>query len=66
MTRLEDVTPGTVLTGRVSNVTDFGAFVDIGNSADILRVFKWPDKSTTNYGMLDFKSYIKICNEHIG
>ena len=21
--------------------------------------YKWPDKSTTSYGMLDFKSYVK-------
>ena len=32
MTRMEDVKIGTELTGRVSNVTDFGAFVDIGTS----------------------------------
>ena len=34
LTRLEDVSPGTQLTGRVSNVTDFGAFVDIGLGKD--------------------------------
>lgn len=27
---LEELPPGTVLTGTVHNVTDFGAFVDIG------------------------------------
>ena len=26
---------------------------------------KWPDKSTTGYDMLDFKSHIKNCNGHI-
>lgn len=34
LTRLEDVAPGSQLTGRVSNVTDFGAFVDIGLGKD--------------------------------
>jgi len=30
LTKMEDVKPGEVLTGRVANVTHFGAFVDIG------------------------------------
>ena len=34
LTRLEDVSPGSQLTGRVSNVTDFGAFVDLGLGKD--------------------------------
>ncbi len=34
LTRLEDVSPGAQLTGRVSNVTDFGAFVDVGLGKD--------------------------------
>jgi transcriptional accessory protein Tex/SPT6 len=34
LTRLEDVSPGSQLTGRVSNVTDFGAFVDVGLGRD--------------------------------
>jgi protein Tex len=32
--RIEDVTPGMVLEGRVTNVTAFGAFVDIGVHQD--------------------------------
>ncbi len=28
--KLSDITPGTIVTGTVHNVTDFGAFVDIG------------------------------------
>jgi len=41
MTRMEDVKIGTELTGRVSNVTDFGAFVDIGIGKDgLLHVSK--------------------------
>ena len=24
-----------------------------------IKILKWPDKSTTSYDMLDFKSYIK-------
>jgi uncharacterized protein len=34
LTGLEDVSPGAQLTGRVSNVTDFGAFVDVGLGKD--------------------------------
>ena len=34
MTRLEDVRPEAELTGRVSNVTHFGAFVDVGVGKD--------------------------------
>lgn len=34
LTRLEDVSPGSQLTGRVANVTDFGAFVDVGLGRD--------------------------------
>ena len=30
MTKMEDVKPGSVLTGKVTNVTHFGAFVDVG------------------------------------
>lgn len=30
MTRMEDVKPGSILTGKVTNVTHFGAFVDVG------------------------------------
>ena len=30
LTKMEDVKPGEILTGRVTNVTHFGAFVDIG------------------------------------
>ena len=30
MTKLEDVRPGEILTGKVSNATHFGAFVDVG------------------------------------
>jgi len=35
MTRLEDIHPGNLLTGRVSNVTAFGAFVDIGELKNV-------------------------------
>ena len=35
MTRLEDIHPGNLLTGRVSNVTAFGAFVDIGEQKNV-------------------------------
>lgn len=34
LARLEDVRAGAELTGRVSNVTDFGAFVDVGLGKD--------------------------------
>ena len=34
LTRVEDVSVGSQLTGRVSNVTDFGAFVDVGLGRD--------------------------------
>ena len=34
MTRLEDVRPDATLTGRVANVTHFGAFVDVGVGRD--------------------------------
>ena len=34
MTRLEDVRTGSMLTGRVTNVTDFGAFVELGLGKD--------------------------------
>jgi len=41
MTKLEDIAPGTVLTGRATNVTDFGAFIDIGVGKDgLLHVSK--------------------------
>ena len=31
---IEDLSPGDVLTGQVTNVTHFGAFVDVGVSRD--------------------------------
>jgi uncharacterized protein len=34
VTKVQDLTPGMVLEGRVSNVTNFGAFVDIGVHRD--------------------------------
>nr|ALS04158.1 S1 RNA-binding domain-containing protein 1 [Acartia pacifica] len=41
LTRIEDVAVGSTLTGRVSNVTSFGAFVDIGLGKDgLLHVSK--------------------------
>ena len=38
MTKLEDIAPGTVLTGRATNVTDFGAFIDIGQYSTDLKL----------------------------
>ena len=34
MTSIDDVMPGMTLQGRVTNVTNFGAFVDIGVKRD--------------------------------
>jgi transcriptional accessory protein Tex/SPT6 len=34
MTSMSDLKPGSILTGRVTNVTHFGAFVDVGVGRD--------------------------------
>ena len=42
MTRIEDVKAGDILTGKISNVTHFGAFVDVGLGRVMSRMFDTP------------------------
>ena len=42
MTRIVDVKAGDILTGKISNVTHFGAFVDVGLGRVTSRMFDTP------------------------
>ncbi len=38
--RLRDLEPGKIVTGRVENITDFGAFVDLGGITGLVHISK--------------------------
>ena len=58
MTRLEDIHPGNLLTGRVSNVTAFGAFVDIGKLKNVFFFFKLSFRSRVFWDTLHNILYV--------
>ena len=61
MTSVSDLKPGTMLTGRVTNVTHFGAFVDIGVGQNgLIHVSKMrpPLTPSQNLGLGD---HVEVC-----
>lgn len=61
MTSISDLKPGTLLTGRVTNVTHFGAFVDIGVGQNgLIHVSKMRPPLTPgqNLGLGD---HVEVC-----
>ena len=61
MTSLEDLKPGEVVTGRVENVTHFGAFVDIGvGCSGLLHNSKMPSHLLSGKKSLELGSRVQV------
>lgn len=60
--RLSDIKEGTILTGTVRNITDFGAFVDIGiKTAGLLHISEISEKRVKNVNdVLSVGDIIKV------
>ena len=50
MLSINDISPGTVLTGAIRNITHFGVFVDVGVGRDGLVPTKWMRNYTVSIG----------------
>ena len=58
---MEDLKVGSVLTGRVTNTTHFGAFVDIGVGRDALvHVSKMPRNLLNGKTMLELGDRVEV------